>query len=89
MIWTIKFSEFSLKQIKKLDKAIAKKIISYLKDQVANKQDPRIFGKPLLHDKSDMWRYRVDDYRIICRIEDHELVVLVLRLGHRKDIYDE
>lgn len=89
MAWKIKFSEFSLKQIKKLDKAIAKKIIRYLKDRVISQRDPRTFGKPLLHDKSGLWRYRVDDYRIICKIEDEGLVVLVLRLGHRKDIYEK
>lgn len=87
MDWKIKFSEFSQKQIKKLDKTIAKKIINYLKERVTTQSDPRTFGKPLLHDKSGLWRYRVDDYRIICKIEDKELVVLVLRLGHRKNIY--
>lgn len=87
MDWKIKFSEFSQKQIKKLDKALAKKIIKYLKERVTAQSDPRTFGKPLLHDKSGLWRYRVDDYRIICKIEDQELVVLVLRLGHRRNIY--
>ncbi|EKD69958.1 MAG: RelE toxin [uncultured bacterium] len=88
MAWKIKISEFALKQIKKLDKAIAKKILTYLKERIASQKDPRVLGKPLLHDKSGLWRYRVENYRIICKIEDNELVVLVLRLGHRKEIYE-
>ena len=89
MPWTIKFSEFSEKQIKKLDQSAAKKIIRYLKERVAPQKDPRLFGKPLLHDKSGLWRYRVDHYRIICKIQDKEVVVLILRIGHRKDIYEK
>jgi mRNA interferase RelE/StbE len=85
--WKIKISEFAEKQIKKLDKSIAKQIILYLKERIATQKDPRILGKSLLHDKSGLWRYRVNHYRIICKIEAKELIVLVLRLGHRKDIY--
>lgn len=88
MVWTIKFSEFSTKQLKKMDKTIAKKILSYLRDKVLKQKDPRVLGKALMHDKSGLWRYRVDDYRIICEVVDHELMILVLRLGHRKNIYD-
>ena len=88
VVWKIEFSEFSLKQIKKLDKPVAKKILHFLKTRVMSAKDPRSLAKPLLHDKSELWRYRVGDYRVICKIEDKELIVLVLRLGHRKDIYD-
>jgi mRNA interferase RelE/StbE len=84
--WKIKISEFAEKQIKKLDKAIAKQIILYLK-HIFTQKNPRLLGKPLLHDKSGLWRYRVNDYRIISKIEDNELIVLVLRIGHRKNIY--
>lgn len=89
MVWTIKVSEFAQKQIKKLDKATGKKIIHYLKERIANQPDPRVFGKPLLHDKTGLWRYRVNDYRIICEIEDNNLIVLVLRIGHRKEVYTQ
>ena len=88
MVWKIKFSEFSQKQIKKLDKPIAKKILTYLRNRVAMQKDVRVLAKPLLHDKSGLWRYRVGNYRIICKIEEKELIVLVIRLGHRKNIYD-
>ena len=87
MSWTIKVSELAQKQLKKLDKAVAKRILDYLRQRVATRHDPRLFGKPLLHDKTGLWRYRVDDYRIICQIEDDNFTVLVLRLGHRKEVY--
>ncbi len=89
MTWTIKFTEFAQKQIKKLDKTVAKRILKYLKERVANQNDPKNFGKPLHHDKNGLWRYRVADYRIICKIEDDELIVVIIRVGHRKDIYDD
>lgn len=87
MVWKISISEVAARQLKKMDKVAAKNILTYLKERVADKNDPRIFGKPLLHDKSGYWRYHVGDYRIICQIEDHELTVVVLRLGHGKNIY--
>lgn len=88
MDWTIKFSELAHKQFKKMDKATAKKLLRYLRERVLSQENPRLLGKALLHDKSGLWRYRVDDYRIICEIIDHEIVVLVLRIGHRKEVYD-
>lgn len=88
MAWTIKFDEFAAKQIKKLDKSIAKKILNYLKTKVM-KGDPLALGKPLLGEMDGLWRYRVENYRIICKIQNKELIVLVLRLGHRKNIYEK
>ena len=89
MAWTIKISEFAQKQLKKLDKVIAKRILNYLRERVTHQNNPRTFGKPLLHDKTGLWRYRVDDYRIICQIEDNQLVVLVLRIEHRREVYSK
>lgn len=89
MAWTIKFSAFSVKQLRKLDKPVAKKILAYLRERVATQKDPRKLGKALLHDKAGFWRYSIENYRIICQIQDKELVVLVIRLGHRRDIYDK
>ncbi|TAK73045.1 MAG: type II toxin-antitoxin system RelE/ParE family toxin [Gammaproteobacteria bacterium] len=87
MVWTIKYTEIAAKQMKKLDKKISKQIDNYLNERVAKQKNPSVFGKPLLHDKSGLWRYRVENYRIICEIQDSELIVLVLRMGHRKEIY--
>lgn len=87
MAWTIKLSEVAIKQLSKIDKTASKRIIKYLRERLENQKDPSIFGKPLLNDKMGLWRYRIDNYRIICDINKKELIILVLRIGHRKDIY--
>lgn len=87
MGWTIRYSEVAAKQMKKLDRKVSSAIDHYLTDRVAKQKDPTVFGKALLHDKSGLWRYRVNDYRIICEFKGKELIVLVLRIGHRKEIY--
>lgn len=88
MVWEIKFTEVAQKQLSKLNKTIAKSIIDYLKDRISKLQDPKNSGKALLHNKSGLWRYRFDDYRIICKIIEGELTILVIQIGHRKNIYD-
>ena len=85
-MYKIKFTDKASKALRKLDNSIQRKIISYL-DQSSLLQNPKSFGKPLLHDKKGSWRYRVGDYRIICQIIDRELVILTLDIGHRKEIY--
>lgn len=89
MVWTIKLTSIAQKQMLKLDKSIAKKIAKYLRERVANQKNPTTFGKSLLHDKTGLWSYRVDDYRIICQFIDEEFVVLILQIGHRKEIYQK
>ena len=88
MVWTIKFKAVAQKQLAKIDKPRAKKILKFLRERVAKSTDPRSSGKPLRGDKSGLWRYRVNDYRIVCDIQDQELIVMILRLGHRKHVYD-
>lgn len=87
MIWKIDFDDRAKKELKKLDKKLQKDILNYLRERVASNTDPRRFGKPLSYDKHGLWRYRVQDIRIICRIEDDELFILVVRIGHRKSVY--
>ena len=86
MTWKIKWEDFAVKQLRKLDKQVEKRIISYLKKIVL--ENPRKQGKPLTGDKSRFWRYRMGEYRIICRIMDDELIVLIIAVGHRKEIYN-
>jgi mRNA interferase RelE/StbE len=86
--WTIKYSEIAAKQLKKMDKSIANQIDNYLTQKVAKQKNPQIFGKPLGHNKTGLWRYRVGDHRVICSLSKNELFVLVLRIGHRKTVYD-
>lgn len=76
------------KELRKLDKKLQKDILSYLRKRIATPDDPRRFGRPLAYDKHGLWRYRVQNSRIICQIQDDEVLVLVLREGNRKNIYD-
>lgn len=87
MTWKIEIGGDALKQLKKIDKADAKRIFAYLRERVALRDNPRELGKPLTGELNELWRYRVGDYRIIARIEDAELVILVVRVGHRRHVY--
>lgn len=60
----------------------------YLRERVATDENPRRFGKPLTGDKAGLWRYRVGDYRMVCRIEETRLVVFAVTVGHQKEVYD-
>ena len=88
MSWVYRFDERALKELKKLDKQAQKDILVYLDERVTGKEDPRCFGKGLHANLSGLWRYRVGDYRIICQIQDGQLLVLVISVGHRRNIYD-
>lgn len=86
-MWTVEWERKALKDAKKLDKSARKRIVTYLEERIIANQNPYQFGKPLKGDKLGLWRYRVGEYRILCRIEDERLIVLVIAVGHRKDIY--
>ena len=87
MGWVIEFDHNVQKVLKKLDKPVAKKILDYLKNRVAEHDDPRTLGKELKGNLGNLWCYRAQNYRIICKIDDEEMIVLVLKIGHRKDVY--
>lgn len=76
------------KQIKKLDSFISKKILMWLYKNIENTEDPRTKGKGLSKSNRGLWRYRIGDYRVICSIEDDQLIVLALEVGHRSKVYD-
>jgi mRNA interferase RelE/StbE len=85
--WTVKWEERAFKELKKLDKAVQREILRYFNERIASDKNPRRFGKALTANKSGLWRYRVTDFRMVCQIQDHEFVVLVLRVAHRRLIY--
>jgi len=85
--WVYRFNESAKQELKKLDRQIQKEIVAYLDDRIATREDPRRFGKPLRADLAGLWRYRVRDYRLVCQIQDDVLLVLVVTVGHRKDVY--
>ena len=87
MTWIVEWDDRARKELRKLDKKIQQDVLKYLRERIAIDADPRRFGKPLSYDKHGLWRYRVQDIRIICRIEEEELLVLVIKVGHRRGIY--
>lgn len=87
MNYQVKFSEEAKKQLKKLDKYTASLILGWLDKNIMGCSNPRIHGKGLTADRSGQWRYRVGNYRIICQIQDDIVTVLVLEVGHRKNVY--
>ena len=74
------------KQLKKLDSSISKRILDYL-EQLELIDDPRFRGKALTSNLAGLWRYRVGDYRILCRIHEDKLVITVIEIAHRSTIY--
>lgn len=87
MAWTIELTETARKQLRKIDKQAQETIRNFLKNRVAEREEPRDYGAPLRGSLSGLWKYRVGDYRIIAEIKDQEIVVLVVRIGHRSKIY--
>ncbi|MFT4058021.1 MAG: type II toxin-antitoxin system RelE/ParE family toxin [Legionella sp.] len=88
MVWTINYNDITRKQLRKMNKSVAKKIMDYMDKKISPLNNPRDMGKSLSFDRSGLWRYRVGDYRIICRIQDEDITILVLEVGHRKEIHE-
>lgn len=88
LVWLIEFDPQVEKDFKKIDHTERKQIFKFLKERVATLKDPRSIGEAL-HGKElgRFWKYRVGDYRIICQIKDDSIKILVVKVGHRKDIY--
>ncbi|MBU6453397.1 MAG: type II toxin-antitoxin system RelE/ParE family toxin [Cyanobacteria bacterium REEB67] len=89
MAWEIKYSDTALKELKKLDKGVAKEVLDYMDEKIAVLEDPTTAGKGLTGTLATFWRYRVRDMRVICSVDKSEVTVLVLRVGHRKEVYGE
>ena len=75
------------KTLKKLDKHESKKIYNWLKNKIEGCSDPRQHGKALTANLSGLWRYRIEDYRVIVKIVDDELIIVAVSIDHRKQIY--
>lgn len=86
MAWTIEYAESARKQLRKLDKPTAKRIVDFMDERVSS-NDPRRLGNALTGPLGDLWRYRVGDFRVICEIQDGVLTVLVLQIGNRREVY--
>ena len=88
MIWKVEFDERARKELRKLDRQAQANILSYLRDRIATHEDPRRFGDSLRKNMSGFWKYRIGPYRIICDIRENVVTVRVLRVGHRKNVYE-
>ena len=89
MTWKIEIVPSAIKELNKLDRQVAKRLLKFLHKRVASLKDPRSIGDALKGPRfGEYWRYRVGDYRIITKIEDNIMLILVLRVGHRKQIYN-
>lgn len=88
MIWSVEFDAGAKKDLEKLDRQVARRIVAFLANRVAKLEDPRSIGQALRGSElGDFWKYRVGDYRVICDIQDRRLLVLVLRVGNRREVY--
>ncbi len=88
MAWQIEFDESAKKELAKLERQVARRLIDFLKNRVLNLRDPRSVGQALRGSTlGEFWKYRVGDFRIIASIQDDRMIVLVLRVGNRSDIY--
>ena len=87
MVWTIEYAEPAKQQLRKLDRQVARRVLDFMDERVAGLENPRSTGKALSGSLGAFWRYRVGDCRVICDIQDGALRVLVVQVGHRREIY--
>lgn len=87
MIFSVEYTQQAVKELKKLDKHTRALIFSWIEKNLVGCEDPRIHGKDLTANRSGQWRYRIGDYRLIAEILGDKVVILILNVGHRRDIY--
>jgi mRNA interferase RelE/StbE len=86
-VWRVEFSPRAERRLGKIAQGDRVRILRFLSDRIAVAEDPRRTGKALRGPPDGLWRYRVGDFRIICEIKDRRITVLVLEIGHRREIY--
>lgn len=87
MTYKVRFTDKAKKALKKLNKFTATTILSWIRKNLENCEDPRAHGKALTADHAGQWRYRIGDYRLIAEIRDDTVIILILDIGHRREIY--
>jgi mRNA interferase RelE/StbE len=88
MKFRVEYTKTAVKQLKKIDKKIAAFILSFIEEKLIDCEDPRLYGKALQGNLNDKWRYRVGAYRILAKIEDNIVVITIVEVGHRRNIYE-
>ena len=89
MKYTVEYTQQAVKDLRKLDKQIRIFILSWIEKNLVDCEDPRQHGKGLSANRSGQWRYRIGDYRLIADIQDGKVVILLLHIGHRRDVYGD
>lgn len=89
MPWAYRISSGAERDLRAIGPSAAKEIFNFLDKRIQGTDDPRTFGRALRQSKHGLWRYRVRDYRIICRLEDSILTVVVVAVGHRSTVYGQ
>ena len=87
MGWKVEIDSAAHRQLRKIDRTRQRRIVDYL-EEIAELPDPRVKGKPLRSNLSGLWRYRVGDYRLVCQLQDSVMIVRVIKIGHRRTVYD-
>lgn len=89
MQYRVELTDRVIKQLKKLDKHTSALIIGWIEKNLDGCENPRVHGKGLTANRTGQWRYRIGNYRLICKIKDEEVLILVLEVGHRREIYNK
>ncbi|UUL81892.1 type II toxin-antitoxin system RelE family toxin [Sphingomonas qomolangmaensis] len=87
MAWRIEFLPEAAKELAKLDRTAAARIIKTLETRIAVQDDPRSLGSTLTGDHAGYWRWQIGDYHVVARIEDDRVLILVVRVAHRRGVY--
>ena len=88
MAWQIEFDPAAVKELARLDKPVARRIVAFLRERIATAEDPRTLGEALRGAEfGSFWKYRLGDYRVIAEIIDRRVVIIVVRIGHRREVY--
>ncbi|MEJ2623068.1 MAG: type II toxin-antitoxin system RelE/ParE family toxin [Pseudolabrys sp.] len=86
--WRVEFDQDAARDLRKLWVDAQRRILRYLRERIATAENPRRFGHALTGDLKGLWRYRVGDYRIVASIEGDRFIVLVVTVGHRREVYE-
>ena len=86
-VWRVEFDRAAARELRKLGVEAERRVLTYLRTRIAGSDDPCRLGQPLTGDRQGFWRYRVGDYRIVAAIEDDRFIVLVVTVGHRREVY--
>lgn len=87
LTWIVEWGDKARRELRKLDTDTQQTILRFFRERIMVDDDPKRFGKPLKHELQGLWRYRIGDYRAVCQIQDEQLIVLVLVVAHRRNIY--